>query len=53
MRAYLHVRVGEPGQAQDLYAAAAAAATKAAERDHLLRQAARLRRTGQDPGCTA
>ena len=40
--AYLHERAGDLEQARSLYAAAARAATNAAERDHLTRQAARL-----------
>ena len=40
--AWLHERAGDAGAA-DLYAAAAALATSTAERDHLTRQAARLR----------
>ena len=40
--AYLHEKAGNLTQARDLYAAAARAATSAAERDHLTRQAARL-----------
>jgi predicted RNA polymerase sigma factor len=41
--AYLHERAGDLARARDLYAVAARAATSAAERDHLTRQAARLR----------
>ena len=41
--AYLHEKAGDLDQAHTLYAAAARAATSAAERDHLTRQAARLR----------
>jgi RNA polymerase sigma factor (sigma-70 family) len=41
--AYLHEKAGDLVEARDLYAAAARAATSAAERDHLTRQAARLR----------
>jgi RNA polymerase sigma factor (sigma-70 family) len=41
--AYLHEKAGDLAQARDLYAVAARAATSAAERDHLTRQAARLR----------
>lgn len=41
--AYLHEKAGDLDQAHALYAAAARAATSAAERDHLTRQAARLR----------
>lgn len=44
--AYLHERAGDLAKARDLYAAAARAATNAAERDHLTRQAARLSRAG-------
>jgi RNA polymerase sigma factor (sigma-70 family) len=44
--AYLHERAGDLAQARDLYAVAARAATSAAERDHLTRQAARLRAPG-------
>jgi RNA polymerase sigma factor (sigma-70 family) len=40
--AYLHERAGDLTEARDLYAVAARAATSAAERDHLTRQAARL-----------
>ena len=40
--AYLHERAGNLEQARSLYAVAARAATNAAERDHLTRQAARL-----------
>ncbi|GAA0634374.1 RNA polymerase sigma factor [Sporichthya brevicatena] len=42
--AYLHEKAGERALAARLYAAAAARATNAAERDHLTRQAARLNR---------
>ena len=41
--AWLHERAGEPKIAADLYAEAAAAASNLAERNHLTRQAARLR----------
>jgi RNA polymerase sigma factor (sigma-70 family) len=41
--AYLHERAGDLAEARDLYAVAARSATSAAERDHLTRQAARLR----------
>lgn len=41
--AYLHECAGEADEAALLYAAAAEAATSAAERNHLLRQAGRLR----------
>lgn len=44
--AYLHERAGDLAQARDLYAVAARAATNAAERDHLTRQAARLHAAG-------
>jgi RNA polymerase sigma factor (sigma-70 family) len=43
VRGYLHELGGDPGAAADAYAAAAARATDVAERDHLVRQAARLR----------
>jgi predicted RNA polymerase sigma factor len=42
--AYLHEKAGDTGVAADLYVESARAATNAAERDHLTRQAARLRR---------
>ncbi len=42
--AYLHERDGDASGAARLYTEAAARATNAAERDHLTRQAARLRR---------
>jgi RNA polymerase sigma factor (sigma-70 family) len=42
--AYLHEKAGDTGLATDLYVESARAATNAAERDHLTRQAARLRR---------
>ena len=41
--AYLHEKAGRLAEAADLYAAAARAASNLAERDHLTRQAARLR----------
>ena len=41
--AWLRERAGEPAAARSLYAAAAAQATSEAERNHLTRQAARLR----------
>jgi RNA polymerase sigma factor (sigma-70 family) len=41
--AYLHEKAGRLAEAADLYAAAARAASNVAERDHLTRQAARLR----------
>jgi RNA polymerase sigma factor (sigma-70 family) len=44
--AWLHERAGDAATAADLYAQAAAAAGSTAERDHLTRQAARLRSTG-------
>ncbi|MFF2082450.1 RNA polymerase sigma factor [Nocardia sp. NPDC058176] len=43
VRAYLLERAGDLDQAADLYAAAAEAATSTQERDHLTRQAARVR----------
>ena len=43
--AWLHERAGDPTTAGALYAEAAARATSSAERDHLTRQAARLRHT--------
>jgi RNA polymerase sigma factor (sigma-70 family) len=43
VRAYLHERAGDPGRAAQLYARAAARTRSTAERDHLQRQAARLR----------
>jgi len=42
--AYLHERAGRPALAAGLYAEAARAAASTPERDHLLRQAARLHR---------
>ena len=42
--AYLHEKAGDTGLAADLYVESARVATNAAERDHLTRQAARLRR---------
>ena len=42
VRAYLHEKAGDVALAARLYADAARAATNVAERDHLLRQAARL-----------
>ena len=44
--AYLHERAGDRDRARELYVAAARAATSTAERDHLTRQAARLRAAG-------
>lgn len=43
VEAWLHERAGDLGAAHDLYVRAAAAASSTAERDHLTRQAARLR----------
>lgn len=43
VRAYLHERAGDREKARRLYAEAARSATSTLERDHLLRQAARLR----------
>ena len=43
VRGYLHERAGDLEQAADLYAAAAHSATNAPERDHLTREAARVR----------
>lgn len=48
--AYLHERAGRTARAADLYAQAARRATNLAERDHLSRQAARLRHSG---ACTS
>ena len=45
--AYLHERAGDLAEARDLYAVAARAASSAAERDHLTRQAARLHAAGR------
>ena len=44
--AYLHEQAGDRDRARELYVAAARAATSTAERDHLTRQAARLREAG-------
>jgi predicted RNA polymerase sigma factor len=41
--AWLREHAGDPARARELYAAAAARATSAAEKHHLTRQAARLR----------
>jgi RNA polymerase sigma factor (sigma-70 family) len=41
--AYLHEKAGDLGRAADLYAEAARAATSVPERDHLTREAARVR----------
>jgi len=43
VEAWLHARAGDLAAAHDLYVAAAAAAGSVAERDHLTRQAARVR----------
>ena len=43
VRAYLHEQAGDREKARRLYAEAARSATSTLERDHLLRQAARLR----------
>ncbi len=43
VEAWLHARAGDLAAAHDLYVAAAAAAAGVAERDHLTRQAARVR----------
>jgi RNA polymerase sigma factor (sigma-70 family) len=43
VRAHLHEKAGEAATAAALYAAASASATSTPERDHLARQAARLR----------
>ncbi|MET8428289.1 DUF6596 domain-containing protein [Nocardia sp. NPDC004860] len=43
VRAYLHERAGNLGQAATLYAEASRAATTVPERDHLTREAARIR----------
>jgi RNA polymerase sigma factor (sigma-70 family) len=48
-RAYLLERAGDLAQAADLYAEAARAATSVAERDHLTREAARVRRRRPGP----
>lgn len=45
--AYLRERAGDPERAADLYAEAARAATSVAERDHLTREAARVRHDAQ------
>jgi predicted RNA polymerase sigma factor len=47
-RAYLHERAGDVAAAAELYVEAARAATSVAERDHLTRQAARLRQLPRD-----
>jgi predicted RNA polymerase sigma factor len=46
--AYLHEKAGRLVDAADLYAEAARAASNLTERDHLTRQAARLRHVGAD-----
>ena len=43
--AYLHEKAGQRAEAAELYAAAAAGASNVAEREHLTRQAARLRQS--------
>lgn len=43
VQAYLHTRAGDVRRGADLYARAAREATRTAERDHLTREAARLR----------
>jgi RNA polymerase sigma factor (sigma-70 family) len=50
--AYLHEKAGRLAEAADLYVAAARAASNLAERDHLTRQAARLRQGGVVDGST-
>ncbi|MEV6847558.1 DUF6596 domain-containing protein [Actinoplanes sp. NPDC051411] len=45
VQAYLLEKAGDKGRAADLYAAAAHAATSVAERDHLTREAARVRQS--------
>ncbi|ASR36237.1 RNA polymerase subunit sigma-24 [Prauserella marina] len=47
--AYLHERTGDLGLAAELYAEAARSATSLAERDHLTRQAARVRQERNVP----
>ncbi len=42
VRAHLHERAGAPATAADYYARAAAHATNTAERDHLIKQLAKL-----------
>ena len=44
--AHLHERAGDQTRAADLYAEAARTAASVAERDHCVRQAARLRQFG-------
>lgn len=48
--AYLHTRAGATALGADLYARAAREARSTAERDHLTREAARLRQTDPAPG---
>ena len=50
--AYLHEKAGRLAEAADLYVRAARAASNLAERDHLTRQAARLRQGGVVDGST-
>jgi predicted RNA polymerase sigma factor len=45
VQAYLHERAGDLARAAELYAEAARAATSVPERDHLTREAARVRET--------
>ena len=47
VRAYLLERAGDRTRAAELYAAASRAATSVPERDHLTREAARVRSSGQ------
>jgi hypothetical protein len=47
--AYLRERAGDLERAADLYAQASRAATSVAERDHLTRQAARVRQLLAEP----
>ena len=49
--AHLHERAGDLTRAGDLYAEAARTAASAAERDHCVRQAARVRVRLTSPGC--
>ncbi len=48
-QAFLHERAGEPARAAELYGRAAREASNTAERDHLVRQAARLRQPAGQP----
>ncbi len=48
--AYLHERAGDVRRAADLYAEASRSATSVAERDHLTREAARVRAAGAGRG---